>query len=80
MCDFASKILDAQADTQMKGLAVDGFTNIDDKQDLKEEDRSLINSIVRSGLTQLVVLSLSDNKTWWGDEEATEHFCEFIKD
>ena len=45
---------------------------------MKDEDMQLINSIERSGLTQLNYLNLSGNKRWLDDTEAAAHLCAFI--
>ena len=77
MSDFISKILDAQTDSNMKKLFLDGFDRYQ-KTELVEEDKRLINSLLNSSQTQLNMLSLKDNNIWWGDEEASTHLCSFI--
>ena len=79
MSDFISKILDAQTDSNMKKLFLDGFDRYQ-KTELVEEDKRLINSLLNSSQTQLNMLSLKDNNIWWGDEEASAHLCSFIKE
>ena len=73
MMDLAAKMLDVQAEDKMQMLTIRGFTNSEEKIELEDEDKSLINSLVQSNLTQLIELNLSDTKTWWSDTEATEH-------
>ena len=80
MMDLAAKILDAQADDFMQKLTIKFFRNEVDKKDVKDEDKSFINSIVRSGQTKLTYLNLKANDTWFGDDEATEHLCAFIQE
>ena len=62
----------------MQKLTIKFFRNEVDKKDVKDEDKSFINSIVRSGQTKLTYLNLKANDTWFGDSEATEHLCAFI--
>ena len=64
----------------MQHLTIRCFATKEKKIVLKDEDRSLINSLVRSNLTQLTWLDLDGNDTWWVDTEATEHLCNFIQD
>ena len=80
MMDLAAKILEAQADDFMQKLTIKFFRNEVDKKDVKDEDKSFINSIVRSGQTKLTYLNLKANDTWFGDDEATEHLCAFIQE
>ena len=77
MSDLLSKILDAQVDSNMIKLFLDGFDRYEETE-LVEEDKRLINSLLNSGQTQLNMLSLKDNNKWWGDEEASAHLCSFI--
>ena len=44
------------------------------------QDKELINAIVRSGLTQLRELDLSDNPGWWNNDEASGYLFDFIKE
>ena len=44
------------------------------------EDKQVINSIVRSNLTNLITLNLCGNKTWWNDNEAQGYLCEFLQE
>ena len=80
MCELAARILEAQADKEMEQLKIYGFWNKEKKTELTEEDKLFINSIVRSGLTNLSHFEFRDNKTWWGDSEAQEFLCDFIKE
>ena len=77
MSDLLSKILDVQADSNMKKLFLEGFDRYQETE-LVEEDKRLINSLLNSSQTQLNMLSLKDNNIWWGDEEASTHLCSFI--
>ena len=41
-------------------------------EELTEEDKLAINGIVLSGFTQLILLNLSDNRTWFNNIEAQQ--------
>ena len=79
MCDLVAKIFDSQADNQMKRLEIYSFYNKEEMLELADEDKTLIDSIVRSGQTNLTNLHLYKNMTWWGDSEASEHLCTSIQ-
>ena len=45
-----------------------------------QEEKCLINALVRSGFTQLTSLDLSDNPSWFAHIEASSHLFEFIQE
>ena len=57
----------------MQKLVIEDFHNRDEKTELTDEDKILVNSIVRSGFTELNTIGLANNKTWWADSEAQEY-------
>ena len=63
----------------MDELAIEYFANKEEKQELSDEDKLLINSILSSSQTILTSFNLKNNKTWFGDSEATEHLCVFLQ-
>ena len=81
MSDLAFRIMDVQAENKMETLALMNLaSSYRDSVGLKETDMLLINSIVRSGQTNLIKIDLFRNRSWWADSEALSYLCTFIQE
>ena len=81
MRDLAFRIMDAQAENKMETLALMNLAgSYSDSDGLKETDMLLINSIVRSGQTNLIKIDLFKSRSWWADSEALSYLCAFIQE
>ena len=76
---MANRLLDEQAEPKLQELYLRGLSS-SRSENLMSEDKELINAIVRSGLTQLRELDLSDNSGWWNNDEARSYLFDFIKE
>ena len=52
---------------------------IKDAEELGDEEKRLVNALLYSSLTQLMLLYLGGNAMWFRSDEAREYLIEFIK-
>ena len=79
MADLATKIIEEQEDTSMKKLTLKGHP-CKSKDELSQEEKQLINAIVRSGFNQLTDLSLYGNPSWFLHKDAWSYLFELIQE
>ena len=79
MADLATKIIEEQEETNMERLTLSELASksVDEPS---QEEKQLINAVVRSGFNQLMNLNLNRNPSWFLHKDASSYLFEFIQE
>ena len=79
MLSITTRILEEQEKLEMQTLGLFDLSGKPDEEPT-EEDKLLINAVIRSGLTQLTELFLSGSIAWFANTEIRSYLLEFIQE